>query len=541
MLWVDVATGDVARFTFRFVGADLWNIPDGETRADSVDARRINRLVSRILQLDADLEYGLQENRYWMPYRQVISGRITIPLGVDIVVPFEAATTFDDYTINSGRAVVFDAPFADSSAKRSREAREAARDTLRTERERGVTHDSLRARNRTGYLAGGGSYQIHRPPVDSLKNYAGWTDSLSLDQSDADRQRIREATTELATLAEGLPPEMTGGSKAGFGWERAGDLFRYNRVQGFTLSLPGKVRAPIEFTELYGTVRYGFSDSRLMARVAAIRDAPGGRLTVAVSRDLADVDAFSRGLSLGNSLNAMLAGHDDGGYLLAQGGRVTLETSAGLATEVTLGAIVEDQQSVGSEARALLPQLFGASGYFPPNPEIREGFATGVSARVDHGAFGTRWMLSGDALHVAGRAAARLAGEVRFRSLAGGWLSTRFKGGVATGVDSVPQLALRAGGVNTVRGYDFGVQQGDVMWAAQLDVRRPGRGAVKAVLFIDAGQAGQLSSFGDAQFLSGAGVGVSFLGGLMRANLSYPLSYREGHGVRFDLVFGGFR
>jgi Omp85 superfamily domain len=288
-------------------------------------------------------------------------------------------------------------------------------------------------------------------------------------------------------------------------------------------------------------LRYGFADSRLMARVAAVRDAPSGRLTVAASRDLADIDVFARGLSLGNSLNSMLAGHDDGAYLLAQGGRVTFETSAGLATELTLGAIVEDQQSVGSEARALLPQIFGATGYYPPNPAIRAGFATGVSARVDHGAFGTRWMLSGDALHVAGRAAVRLAGELRLTSLAGGWVSARIKGGVASGVDSLPQLALRAGGVNSVRGYDFGLEQGDAMWATQLDVRRPGRGAVKVVLFVDAGQAGQLASFGDAEFLSSAGVGVSFLGGFIRTNLSYPLTYQEGHGVRFDLVFGGLR
>jgi hemolysin activation/secretion protein len=112
---------------------------------------------------------------------------------------------------------------------------------------------------------------------------------------------------------------------------------------------------------------------------------------------------------------------------------------------------------------------------------------------------------------------------------------------VASGIDSVPQLALRAGGVNTVRGYDYGLQQGDAMWSTQLDVRRPGRGAVKLVFFVDAGQAGRLAEFGEAEFLSSAGVGVSLLGGFIRSNLSYPLTYQQGHGVRFDLVFGGLR
>ncbi len=118
-LWLDVASGDVTRFTFRFVGTELWATPDGNTPQDSASARRESGYVSRIVQLDADLEYGLQDNAHWMPYRQVLSGRFTIPFGVDAVVPFEARTTFDDYVINRGTVVVFDAPFPDSSTASS--------------------------------------------------------------------------------------------------------------------------------------------------------------------------------------------------------------------------------------------------------------------------------------------------------------------------------------------------------------------------------------------------------------------------------------
>ena len=67
-------------------------------------ARRANRLINRLLTLDADLEYALQDGRYWMPYRQVLSGRVTIPLVGDLVIPFEAVTTFRDYEINTGQA-----------------------------------------------------------------------------------------------------------------------------------------------------------------------------------------------------------------------------------------------------------------------------------------------------------------------------------------------------------------------------------------------------------------------------------------------------
>jgi hypothetical protein len=61
------------------------------------------------------------------------------------------------------------------------------------------------------------------------------------------------------------------------------------------------------------------------------------------------------------------------------------------------------------------------------------------------------------------------------------------------------------------------------------------------VFFVDAGQAGRLAEFGEAEFLSSAGIGASLLGGFIRTNLSYPITYQHGHGVRFDLVFGGLR
>ncbi len=106
-LWFDAAEADLVRFSFRFVGTELWYDPDEEGEKD---ARRINRIVSRILTLDADLEYALQGERSWMPYRQVVSGRVELPWLGSVVVPFEARTTFDDYTLNRGVPIAFTTP-----------------------------------------------------------------------------------------------------------------------------------------------------------------------------------------------------------------------------------------------------------------------------------------------------------------------------------------------------------------------------------------------------------------------------------------------
>ena len=118
-------------------------------------AKGANSFINRILTVDSDLEYGLQDERYWMPSRQVLSGTLQIPIISDIVIPFEAITTFWDYDINSGAPVIFDTPPPDSGAKRTMD-RES---------------DSPAAVVRSGTWAGG-RYEVHRPPVDTLKAYA---------------------------------------------------------------------------------------------------------------------------------------------------------------------------------------------------------------------------------------------------------------------------------------------------------------------------------------------------------------------------------
>ena len=562
-IWLDVTTGDVVRFTFRFVGTQLWvdsnELVNGK---DSASATRDSKFVSQILELNADLEFSLQDNQHWMPYRQVIAGKVSMPFGVDFAVPFEAKTTFDDYVVNSGRKVVFDAGFPRDTNARGRNGGRLVAGNPGSGRAGGPPSSSLpdsvqrrvdslrrsdtgafrrRFRNRTGYLPGGGKYEIHRPPADSMRNYNGWSDSLVLGESDSDRRRLQQAMSDLAHITEALPPEMTGRPRFGITWEKVSDILRYNRVNGTTLSVGVRIPAPISFTDIFVTGRVGLADERLMARVAAVRDAPGGRLIVAGLRDLVDIDAFSQGLTFGNSLRAIFTGHDDGAYLLAQGARVTFETSAGHGTELMLSARAEDERSVTSSARAFFPRIVGTDGYFPETTPVREGFATGAGLKLDHTGAGMRWMVDGEGLLMGGQGAGRIAAELRFQRLAGGWATIRLKGGMALGIDSLPQLALRAGGLNTVRGYDFGVQSGDALWAAQLDVSRPGKGAVKLVGFIDAGQAWSRANVSAARVLSGAGIGVSVLGGFIRAELSHPLTEAAGRGFRFDLVFSGAR
>jgi hemolysin activation/secretion protein len=139
-----------------------------------------------------------------------------------------------------------------------------------------------------------------------------------------------------------------------------------------------------------------------------------------------------------------------------------------------------------------------------------------------------------------GAQGARLYGIWRQRIGGPAGATLRFKGGLAT--DPVPvQLAWRVGGQATVRGFDYGVQRGDAFWAVQSDWTLSTR-AVRPVLFVDAGQATVRRAPGSPPVLVGGGVGLSALNGLLRLDLSHPVTPRPaGSGLRLDLIFGAAR
>jgi hypothetical protein len=276
-MWIDSASAEVVRLAFRYVGTGLWVRPDGSARSDSSSARRINRIANQIVSIDADLEYGLQDGRYWMPYRQVVSGRVRIPLVSDVVIPFRAVTTFDDFEINTGRPITFELPLGPDYPDSVEARRDARRDSLRAARRRDGDTDSLRSWDYADRWAGG-RYELHRPSNDSLGRFGEWADSLTLEAAPADMARARDVEADLARLAESLPDSVTGQQAHGIAYERLTDAVRYDRVQGLSLGLGYRVRVPgLAFTGLYASARYGFSDERVTGRASLVRDAPEGR------------------------------------------------------------------------------------------------------------------------------------------------------------------------------------------------------------------------------------------------------------------------
>lgn len=543
-LWLDAATAEIVRFTFRYVGTELWVKPGDEDVHDSASARRVNRLVNSIVSIDADLEYALEDGKFWMPFRQTIAGRVRVPL-TDIVVPFQALTSFDDYEINTGRPVVFTLPRPDTSSSDSaRAARRAQHDSIRVAREGGINDGEKRlAWERAGAWIGG-RYEIHRPSDDSLATYHGWTDSLTFEADPADDRRVRTVESDLAALVEGLPDEITLRKAHGFAYENMGDALRYNRVQGLSVGLGYRERVPnTDFTDLYATLRYGFSDERVTGRLSLVRDAPSGRFVFGGYRDIADVDPFSPGRTVYSSFNALFTAHDYADYDLATGGAVTFEKSLAIGLDLAVTARAERQRSVEQRARSAVNDALGGNGDFPPNPPIDDGDYGNLGVRLS-AAGPWHWTLSAEGLAgTHNQASARLFGEIQ-RGIGGVRGATlRVKGGVAA--HAVSQYLFRLGGLNTVRGFEYGALRGPAFWAAQLDVS-PLKSNVRPILFIDAGQAGTTQSLFGSKALVGGGVGVSVYSPLLRStlfrlDLSHSITPETGARWRFDIVLQAVR
>jgi hypothetical protein len=530
-LLLDQGTGDVVRFSFRFVGTELWVVPESETDEDARDARIANKWINRVLSLNADLEYAMQEGRHWMPYRQVVSGSVEIPFVSDAVIPFSFTTTFDDYEINTGRPIVFRAPAPDDSVGRA---------------ERQKLIDSLAAGDstfwrRTGRDVSGtrgdqGRYEVHIPPLDSLDSFSGWSDSIELDESADHTDEARELQGELAGLAERLPAELTGRRPAMFAIEQIADAFRYNRVQGTSLGFG--YRTPflgLPFTTLFGSARVGLSDERVYGRLALIRDAPRGRWTLAGYRDLGVADPYFRVGALGNAVNALFTAHDEADYLLVHGASLGYETSLGVGVDATISAKVEDHGSVAAEAHSSLNDLFD-DGDFAPNPPVASGLFLGAGIRLDGRPGWGRWLFGADLLSGDAGTTGRAVGELR-RRVVGRRMAFALAGraGVTT-PDPLPQSTLRLGGMTTVRGFPYGFRGGEAFWAAQMDLVL-GRKGIDPLLFVDAGQAGAHEGVFDEEVVIGAGAGLSMLGGLARITLAFPISHGGGD-PRLDLGFG---
>ncbi|MDX2192012.1 MAG: hypothetical protein NW201_01575 [Gemmatimonadales bacterium] len=526
-LWLEAGSAEVVRLMVRFVGRAFYAAPEAARGRSDAEAGLVNALLNRTLTLEADLEYGLEEGRLWVPYRQVIRGRVSAAPLVSVTVPFEVETRFREHALNTGESWAFSVEPPDSAAEAS--ARGAALDSLRR-----VPVDWAGRRRFAGRWAGG-RWEIARVARDSLWRYQQWEAPLTL--ADGDTRAADEARALLAGLAARLPGGLGGTSDVKPPVPVA-PSFRFTRVQGFTpgVTLQRELGPAFWLAEAEG--RAGLNDGRLLGAARLVRDAPASRIALDVRHDLAVLDPYAREDTFGASLRAMLNGRDEHEWHLATGVAAGWEGRAGRALGLELRSRVERHRTVANGVQRGLASLLGIGGGFAPNAPAADGWFWGAAASLRAHTGHASWRLTGDVLAGTGRVAARLHGSGRWDLTAAGLRGVKAQAfaGLTVG-DSLPQALFRAGGLGTVRGFGYGVQRGPALWVVRADWAIGRRFAWQPYLFANAGRAARARDLLSGPVLVGAGGGIRFFGGLARLELALPLT--GSGGLRFDEVLGG--
>ncbi len=535
-MWLDAETADIVQFGMVFLGDYLWDTPSGSTFEDSAAAKKESDQAKQFLSVEAQVEYALVDQLYWMPYRQFLAITVEIPVFLNAAIPVRAVTTFSDYTVNSNPRIVFHTTEEDlleeldEGGGRERtivvvKAR-AGRDA-RVE----VEGEEDEERYERGYYRAGtwrdGRWEMDVPPVDSLLSFV-WDTELDTSYDADEERRLRQTFAELSELSEELPAEWLGRRRFGMAWESVSEIVRFNRVQGLSTGAGYQIRPKIKFTSLLLAGRFGFSDKRLTGSVTVRRDGPEGRFDLKGFHTVAEVEPWTRGLGIGNSINALFVGNDDADYYLTSGGSLAYAWNYGLLRNFEAGLSCERHETMDVATTSAIAGIWG-TGVFQVNPPVAEGwFVQGSLARTDR--LGTVTVgPGGDVLAGDQGTAGRLWVVVGVPfALPGVSGALTVRGGMVRG-DSLPQMLFRLGGTQTVRGYTYGERTGREIWSAQLDLGLRRSRLIAPVVFFDIGD-----TFASDPFI-GVGAGLSLLNGLVRFNLSKGI--RPDRAFRFDLLF----
>ncbi len=323
------------------------------------------------------------------------------------------------------------------------------------------------------------------------------------------------------------------------------DLLRYNRVEELSVGARAEVRPRTPFgpVGVSATARFGSGDRVLNGRLDLTRESLARRLTLSGFHELAAVDARGRHLEIGNTVNALLFGRDDGDYYRRTGAALTWTPPAAERQGYRVRVWAERHRAVGAATDFALWHLTGDSLGFRDNLQAREGREYGglvslrpwwgTDPRLAQGGFDlTLRGAEGDWRYLQASLEARTALPLGRRLR----LGLEAGGGTSWG-DPPPQRLFLVGGPRTLRGYAPRTTGGDTYLRARTELARHfDFGAV--ALFGDAGWGteGRAAPRAD-EILYSAGAGLSILDGLIRLDAAWGL--REPRGFRLDLYLDG--
>ena len=531
-LWFDLSTAQVVRAAYRPAAPfDIKKfVEEEEGEEEFEDVPRVMRplIFPMIATLEAfTIEYGLHQGRWWLPRLQSVSARVQV--GV-MRAPVEVFESFTYSSVNGGDrlpAIVIDT----TPRKRT---------NVQTNAGGGGKHDHFD--NGFGDCAPGDTITrtemrynktvpvAIRIPCDTAALAASPALPTSIFDASDELFGARERAELENELGWGLQPEWSPGAIDLSFLERG--MVRYNRVEG--LSVGGAISQELGRGLAWRAAgRIGHGDLEPNVELRLTRGDATRGIALGAYRRLAVVDDWGAPLGLGNSVNALLFGRDEGFYYRTAG--LELLGVLGPAEWRLFG---ERQRTARVETHFSLAHAINGLR-FRENVAATRADVAGASIRLPF-SIG----LDPQALRLSGALRAEgAAGDLEFARAAVDLTMTRnlpwrlagaltVSGGRSTG--EVPAQRLwYLGGTHTVRGHPIGTNAGDAYWLGRGELSTD-RTGFRPVVFFDAGWAGSRADWSHpGKPMLGAGLGWSIFEGLVRFDLAKGI--RPNRGVRASL------
>ena len=512
--WIDEASHGVVRALFRPARAfDLEQDLSDEDTKDVPGFVKPIRADVRFLTID----YALWSGHWWLP--RLIAMDAVATAGSILTMPMRYERVYDDYLVTGDTTL----PLA-PRPPRATAAQDSAARAVCHEREKA---EQISCQCENGHCL---AFRVHIP-----------TDTAALLASTALPPPFGSANDTL--LSEGEIREMTKGlgDLPAAPWQfyarppRWG-LARYNRIEGLSLGARGE----LDFgrIRLDGTGRIATTDGTFDVDGGVVRETGNTRLRLGGYYRLTAVDPNARSLGIGNSLNALFLGRDDGDYFRAAGGEITIQPPVTLPQRYTIRVYAEQQRFAKKWTDSSLPHLLKKDHVFRPNitADSANQFGASVTLRAQRGIdpAAAQWTADVTLDGALGTYQfGRVSSTLRVTTPLGPRLAAGLElaGGMSDGV--VPtQTFWYLGGPGTMRGYDGNAASGDAFWRGRLELANAWP-AARLVIFGDVGRAGPRQSISLAHPLTGIGAGVSFVDGLIR--IDFTRATQSPTGWRLDI------
>jgi len=519
-LWFDASTAQLVRAVYRMAQEmDFLAVAkevDGEDPEDEIP-RWIKPMITPMRgKVSAiTVEYGLHEGRFWLPRSQTVEGDAQVSF---MRIPFKLEQRYTYESVN-GTDPLPEFTIAAMDTARDSVSRAARRERRRNECKRGT--ERVRTENRSDE----GLRIIVRVPCDTTV----LASSPELPKSIYDEGEALFGTAERDALVE---QALTLGAQPDFAPQRPTLSYglaytRFNRIEGLSTAIAADQVLGRGYTA-HALFRLGFADLWPNGELSLERTDGRQTLSAGLYRRLVASNDWGDPLGFSSSLSALLFGRDEGFYYRTWGAELKGEKDHGILNSWRLFAEQHGDAKVNTEFAVAHPG--GVKGDLT-NIDAVNGSLVGLAVG-HHSSYGL------DPHGFRALTDIKLEGGTGTFDYSRGSLQTTLSHGLGRMIDGALTLGAGTsagalpiqkhyflGGVQTVRGQRAGAAVGDAFWLTSAEIGTSAVG-IRKIVFGDLGWAGSRTDFSrPGRPLSGAGVGVSFMDGLIRLDVAkgiYP-------------------